>query len=431
MEVKFRLTKFISPVRTTIHLVFPNASPPFNATKSLKLNENVPFKVSGTCVLGIVHVYNDDSLLSRFMFVPVFNKEQNLEHNITYTIATMDDHKNITLVPTTNANFLSNINSNLDTYIRNQYNLIESLSPCNEIIRRKHSLFWELDLNNGKMKIPYVTLAMKGNNLLQNIKLKKIKTIRNFFIKELYSYFEREGKKATDFTTQSFKAANDPIHKHAVLITIANFFSQLIHKYVDYKSDYIVTGKMDYVGLNLIHEHLMADCEDQATCAYNAIRLFRNIFPSNIEDIKTPSLTVAYHVSAWLNASEVAIFQGSVQPHKGEEEINHVWCAIMPTGSPFVFVEATSESADISKYKTLIHAWMYKSVPVPEIYDLFFINPHNNTYGLPISDLVYEKNASEVFQAWGRNQMQKSYKADIMFASHITTETFSIFENVV
>jgi len=429
MRVNFHLTKLDSPHSVTLHLVFPNAPAPFNSTKILKLEQDTPFTITGTVIFAIIHIYSNDSLLHRVMFVPAFNQEQTLsQYNIKYKLM-LTANDTTTVVPQPIAN-LQSIISNLKEYITKQLNLIQSLSPCNEIIRRKHSLFWELDMNNATFNIPYVTLAMKGKNLLQNVQLDKdIKRIRQFFVKELYAYFDSEGKTASDFTSQSFKADADPIHKHAVFIIISNFFSQLIHKYVIYKTDYDATGKMDYVGMNFINDKLIADCEDQATAAYNTIRLFRSIFPNY--SLKKPALTLPFHFSAWLSRADVAIFQGSVEPHKGQPQINHIWCALLPTDCPFVFIEATAESADISKYKTLIHAWMYKSAPAPELYDLFFVNPHNNTYGLPISDLVYERNAYQVFQAWGRNMMEAKYRKDMVFASNIATETFSIFDKVV
>lgn len=428
MKVQFLLNKLDSSRLTTMHLVFPQSSPPFNSTKILKVNKETPFTVKGTIIFAIVHVYSSDALLHRFMFVPKFNVDHRV-HNLTYNISVKGINNNPVVLVSQPIADLQAVQSDLQNYITKQYNLIESLSPEPEIIRRKHSLFWELDLNNSTFKIPYVTLAMKGNKLLQNVTLQKdLPAMRNFFVKELYAFMKQDGKTATDFTSQSYKAYGDSTHKHAVYITIANFFSQLIHKNVTYKTDYNATGKMDYVGMNLINDQLIADCEDQATAAYNIIRLFRTIFPHSPP---TPSLTLPFHFSAWLNIADVAIFQGSVEPHRGQPQINHIWCALLPQDCPFVFVEGTAEAADISKYKTLIHAWMYKNAPTPELFDLFFINPHNNTYGLPIADLVYEKNAYQVFQAWGRNMMDQAYIKNIMFASNIATETFSIFDKVV
>ena len=73
---------------------------------------------------------------------------------------------------------------------------------------------------------------------------------------------------------------------------------------------------MDYVGMNSFNGTLVADCEDQATAAYNVIRLFRTIFGGHMNDVLHPATTIGYHFGAWLNDADVALFQGSVQPEK-------------------------------------------------------------------------------------------------------------------
>ena len=58
--------------------------------------------------------------------------------------------------------------------------------------------------------------------------------------------------------------------------------------------------------------------EDQATAAYNVIRLFRTIFGGRMNDLLHPATTIGYHFGAWLNDADVALFQGSVQPEKNQ-----------------------------------------------------------------------------------------------------------------
>ena len=434
MHVTICLKLLQSPQLTTLHLIFPNANPPYNSTNILKPNHPIPFEVFGSDIFGIVHVYNsnDSKLVERFMFIPVFNKAVQLNFgNIVYQIDVSNAGKSFTLVP--NLHHLDGIKQKLEQYITKQYNYIQTLSPCNEVIRRKHSLFWELDVNHGtSMKIPYVTLALKGNNALQNILHTDINKMRQVFIKKIYNYFNTHGKNPTDFTRQSLHAhrTNDGVHKHAIMMQIADFFSSFVHSIIQYKTDYNATGKMDYVGLNNFHEQLVADCEDQAASAYHVIRLFRSIFAARMNDVLHPATTIGYHFGAWLNAADIALFQGSVQPDKEQPQINHVWCAILTKDSPFVFVEPTAESANYSKYKYLIHAWMWKD---DLFLDYFFVNPHNHTYGLSIPNLVYkndESNAYQVFHNWGQNQMTTDYKKEILFAGHLNTEPYNIFDKV-
>lgn len=431
MDVTYRLTNLTTYNLCTLHLVFPNAKPPYTATKVLPLNKDVPFKAYGSDVYAIIHMYNGDSLLQRFMFVPVFNSKQTLPHgDISYEIRVMRGQQQLEFVPRSHRS-LQSVNEHLTRYVSRQYDVIQSLNPCNEIIRRKHSLFWELDLNDGTiMKIPYVTLAMRGNNRLQNIPFRDIDALRSFFVKELYKYFKNEGKYPTDFVRQSQKAYmnNDGVHVHALYIAISNFFSSLIHNNIEYKTDYNATGKMDYVGVLKNGSTFCADCEDQAAAAYDMIRLFRTIFPSDITNISSKALTLPYHFSAWLSEADVALFQGSVEPQKGQSQINHVWCALLTPMCPFVFIEPTANYAVYHKYKYLIHAWMYKN---DELIDLFFVNPHNHTYGLPIADLVHEKHAKNIFDEWGKNMMENEYREDIAFVGHINTEPFSLIAKVI
>ena len=435
MDVTFQLNLLQSSQLTTLHLIFPNALPPYNSTNVLKLNESIPFKLYGSDVFGMVHVYNADQskLVQRFMFIPVFNVPTKLNYNnISYQINTAKTNGPLTLAA--NANDLNAIEKTLEQYITNQYNYVQSLNPCNEILRRKHSLFWDLNMNNGaSIKIPYATLAMKGNNALQNISHEHINNMRSMFLKKIYNHFKLIGKNPTDFTRQSLHAyrSNDGVHKHAVMMQIADFFSSFIHSIVQYKTDYNATGKMDYVGMNSFNGTLVADCEDQATAAYNVIRLFRTIFGSRMNDVLHPATTIGYHFGAWLNDADVALFQGSVQPEKNQPQINHVWCAILSKHSPFVFVEATASSADYSKYKYLVHAWMWKQ---DQLFDLFFVNPHNHTYGLPLADLVYKSNTSnayDIFEHWADNRMRPEYQKQMLFAGHINTETYNIFDKVI
>ena len=433
MNVSLKLASLQSSALCTMHLVFPDASPPYTSTKVLPLQKEIPFKIFGSVVYGIVHVYSNNALKQRCMFIPLFNSTQNIpDCNISYEIQVLSNGSPVQFVSTSKKD-LNQINLNLTQYVSKQYDLIRSLHPCTDIIRRKHSLFWDLEINGrADLKIPYVTLAMKGNNSLQNIKTKDIYVLRNFFRKELYEYFQDMGKYPTDFVRQSQKAyvEQDSTHAHAVMIQIANFFSSLIHKNIKYKTDYNATGKMDYVGIiqDQVNASFVADCEDQACAAYDWLRLFRTIFPSQLTEVSKPALTLPFHVSAWLTDSDVALFQGSVKPSRDTDQISHVWCAILSSRCPFVFVEPTANAAEYNKYKFLTHAWMYKD---GNLKDLFFVNPHNHTYGLPIGDLVFEKNAYKVFYEWGQDMMDEKTKSDIQFVAHINTEPYSLTSKVL
>ena len=112
MDVTFQLNLLQSSQLTTLHLIFPNALPPYNSTNVLKLNESIPFKLYGSDVFGMVHVYNADQskLVQRFMFIPVFNVPTKLNYNnISYQINTAKTNGPLTLAVNANDLNFSNI----------------------------------------------------------------------------------------------------------------------------------------------------------------------------------------------------------------------------------------------------------------------------------------------------------------------------------
>jgi len=226
--------------------------------------------------------------------------------------------------------------------------------------------------------------------------------------------------------TSQLAIKEDKAALHSIMRQIAAYFSHFIHTRIKYKSDYSATGCLDYVGLNKFHDTLYADCEDIAACGYDVIRIFRRIFNADMFDLSSKELHVAHHIGAWLNHSDVALFQGCVK-HEGKE-INHVWCVIMSHFDvPFVVVEGTREASDDSKYKEIIRAWMMKD---DNIYDIFLVNPENNQYGLEMANLLYNSEARHVFKQWSNNLISGGIEKDILFAGNLVTETCNIFKQL-
>lgn len=417
--------------RNTLHLVFPEETTPYCSTNILEINTPIFFKVQkNMTVLAVLHIYNGTKLEKRILFQPVFNDTLYERKSITVEY-------NIAMVSVDNIPFQlkeKNIHAsivNLDNYVNSQLNLIKTLQPKTETLKYKHAISYELCLLDNKIiHVPYVTISVRGFNNLQNITYKQISEIQSFFRKDLNNYFLLMGKNPTDFTTQSKRAfnENDDVSKHAIMIQIANYFSYFIEKKIKYVSDYNATGKKDYVGFNLdTYNQLEADCEDIASAAYDILRIFRKIFNAELNDVLNPATTLPYHVSAWLNNSDIALFQGEV--FHNQSHINHIWCAIMlKDNCPFVYVEGTREATDYHKYKHVIRSWMMKG---SEMYDYLMIHPSSNVYGLPSNVLTNEKNANSIFKDWAKNLIQDEIKEDIRLIGNINTETFSFLNKVI
>ena len=114
-----------------------------------------------------------------------------------------------------------------------------------------------------------------------------------------------------------------------------------------------------------------------------------------------------------------------------EQQINHVWAAILLMQTAFLWLlwRVQADSVDYSKYKYLVRAWMMDEA---NIYDFLMLNPHKNTYGLQMSDLVHEKNARHVFLEWAKNMLtDKETMHAIMFAGSIQTETHNFMDRVL
>lgn len=421
--------------RTEIHLCFPDEKPPYHTTNVLPLHKPYNFKLHNNgCVFLIAHLYRGGKLLHRLLLQPTFN----VRGNLAVSGCSFEYEIELKAVGGTEViNFvrcdMGAINRSLYSHIDKNYNLVTSLQPAVEVLRRKHSLKYEIELEGKTLYLPYVTLCTRGFVTLQNINYNKLEDYKSFFRKSLNNYFHNvKGRVPSDFVRMSQFAAkeNDHTRMHSIMIQITDYFSHLMHSRIEYTSDYNATGRNDYVGINLIEGVMRADCEDIASAAYDTMRIFRKMFPATLADIATPSTTLPYHVSAWLSESRIMLCQGAVLPHKNEAQINHVWVGLLLNADvPMVVVEGTRDSVDYSKYKHLIRSWMMIG---DRIQDNFMVNPNNNTYGLPMSDLVYERNARHVYDRWAKNTIDsQDVTKSILFAGSIQTETHTFMENVL
>lgn len=434
MDVLLTLNSLNSSYRAELHLTFPEELPPYHTTKILVPGKTYAFKLNDNgCIFAVVHFYTGAKLAHRIVFQPNLN----FASSIAMNAISFDYEINLKKASGEDVAFracnVDEIHQSLYNHIEKNYNLVMNMNPEAEVIRRKHSLKYEIEMEGKSLYVPYVTLCTRGYVALQNISIKRLESYQDFFRKSLNNYIHNvTGRVPTDFVRQSQVAykENDSSRQHSLMIQIADYFSHLMHSRIQYTTDYNATGKNDYVGMNVIDGVMAADCEDIASAAYDTMRIFRKIFPATMADIDNPSTTLPYHVSAWLNRSKIMLCQGSVLPNRNEQQINHVWAALLLDADvPMVVVEGTRDSVDYSKYKYLIRAWMMDG---SNIYDYFMVNPHRNTYGLSMSDLVYEKNARHVFFEWAKNMLtdNKTMRA-IMFAGSIQTETHTFMDRVL
>jgi hypothetical protein len=440
MEVSIHLNKLnlitAGYIHWKFHLVFPEATHPYNYTSCLSLNKPILFKYTeGHPLFAVLHIYDDQSkkLKHRSILQPKVNQPSTFtchEFQIAYEVQ-IKNSKDIPVASPVEVD-LRNIILNLTDYTRKGYNLLQQYSPVDEVIRRKHSIQYDLEvLPYGNLQIPYVTLCLKGNTLLSNISHQEISQLQLFFRKHLHDYLGKEGRLPTDVVRQSKRAyeQNDRIVKHAFMIQVANYFSKLTHDYIYYKGDYEMTSQSDYVGLNILDGVLQADCEDIATCAYNVMRVFRRIFPSDLKDVLTPSTTLPYHISSWLNHSKIFLMQGSALPSKDEAQINHIWTGILLNDTcPLVIVEGTRESTDYSKYKYLLRAWTHDN---DKVYDLFFVNKETKQYGLPMDALLNSFDAPQVFSNSCIDVCEKSNEPYLKMIGNIKTDPVTMLEQIL
>lgn len=435
MLVSVTLKTFEFDVKASymLHLVFPEATHPYNFTKPLEEGKTIDFEIEqGTPMFAVLHLYQNDRLMNRCMFQPISNEATTFLCNsikMYYDIAIVQ--KNGRPLATPVKIDFKNIITNLQHYINKGFHLISEYEPTDEVLRRKHSLSYDVEiLPYGNIKVPYATLCLKGNTVLSNVTMKEIQSLQMFFRKHLHDYLISQGRKPSDFVRQSTRAyrENDRVMKHAVMIQIANYFSKLTYDNIYYRSDQSMTGESDFVGLNFLNNTLQADCEDIGTSAYNVLRLFRKIFPSTMADTLTPSTTLPYHFSAWLNNSKIVLMQGSVVPHKNEDQINHVWCGIVPQDNiPVVLVEGTQETVAYWKYKYLIRSWFYED---NTIYDLFFLND-DKKYGLPMQKLLENFDAAQVFASASMNVCQKGDEPYLQTLGKVKMDPLTLMEKIL
>ena len=424
--------------RVEVHLAFPNESTPYHSSQLLKKNNKYPFILhKNGCVFLILHIYNGEHLKKRILFQPYFNTQNNISFStfqISYLIyLQMSEHGNQKLIE--NDFFMKcdiyNTFNKMELYNNKNTSLIGRLTPADGDLTYKHSVSYDLLIDNMTVKIPYASLATRSHLTLQNVKLKTIEKYQFFFRRVFVSWLQEHAWEPAKWRKKS-KAAyfeGNKILKHSVMLDISNFFSYLLHSNIHYLSDKKATGNNDYVGLNVLQNQLVADCEDIASAGYDTMRVFRRLFPAKMADLEIAHLDICSHMSAWLNNSKIMLCQGSALPNINQKAINHIWCSLLLNETcKMVIVEGTREQANNHQYKYLIKSWWMQDGIV---HDCMMINPNNHTYGLPMQNLTDEWNAKDVFESWSHEvHTTTEENQTIIFGGSIQTEAFTFLEKV-
>ena len=309
--------------------------------------------------------------------------------------------------------------------------MLKQTAAVDERLLQIHSVYWDFDFEtlskSTTVHVPYVCLVCRGDALVNRIKSSDIPTIQLFFTKQLMDISKRHSINPSTFIRMSQKALNDKGMQHAIYLHIATLFSEFVHKFINYLSDYSATGKDDSIGINEFADALYSDCEDMAQASYDLLRVFRRIFPSKRTDLRNGTTTFGYHISAWLNHARLGIMQGAVRTYPGTNQLgNHVWTVILPEESPAVFVEGTTGNFDPRLYQYGIRFWRRDSNYNLE--DIFLVNKSTGKYGFPLSFLLSSENPQKLLEAWSNKTDTWQIKKELMFVANMQAETFNILK---
>ncbi|OUV37678.1 MAG: hypothetical protein CBC48_00090 [bacterium TMED88] len=410
-----------------LHFLLPDIEVPLHCSNLVKQGEQIELK-SNTRIFGIVTLQHHlQKHFERFIFIPEYNKEQNHtfgSYNITTFLTTPNFESTKDILPIPNFDQLSQ-------YVSQSLHLIKSSQPVDKRLEKIHSVSWSFDLlsssGNVKVHVPYVCLVCRGDALVNNLKTTHLLDLQHFFMREMTNICNKAtGFAPSNFIQMSKKALQDNNTLHSVYIAIANLFSSLVHKHIEYMTDYKATGKKDFVGINEFGSQLYSDCEDMAQASFDLMRVFRRLFPSSLNDVNDVS-TLCYHIAAWLNDSTLGVMQGAIGEARGALN-NHVWAAILPKQTPPVFVDGTNGEFVPRIYQYAVRFW---SRDPANIYDFFFINPDTGQYGMPANFLLSHKSPMKIIDTWSLKLNTANIYADLLFAANIQVETFNILNYLI
>ena len=415
-------------IRVAIHFLMPDLDVPFHLHGFMKRGDEQTFP-SNTRLFGVLTAMNVlQKKVYRMLFVPQFNTVQK-HHFDNVVIETLLHTKH------QHENFVYGINkmvANLNNYLKHSMQLLQQTRASDSRLAKIHSVYWSFSLamNNTvlEMYVPYVCLVCRGDVMVNNIDKNKWISIQNFFIQELMSSSKESGIMPSEFIKISREALHDSNNQHKVYLHVANMFSMLVHKHIRYMTDYKATGLKDSIAINNFDGFLYADCEDMAQASYDLMRVCRKVFPSTKKDILNGATTFVYHVSAWLNNSQLGIIQGATGKSYDKKLGNHIWTCILPYESYPVFVEGTLGKFQPSIYRYAVRFWQRGR---DRLKDYLLINSHNGNYGIDCNTFLQQKDINDFIEQNSYQSQTSSVKKDIHFAANLQIDTFNLLNYLI
>ena len=392
-----------------IHLIFPEQEAPWQRTNLLNRGESAEIFVKKGPFFVVVHKYAYDKLIGRDF--SVIDLRQNFLDFGTYVLHYQLEKAQIY---STNEYFFAEMQETanvLNQYTQYELKKLQESRPVQKSLELTHSISYEFE-SNPKMNIPYVALVGRGEHLIKGIPIEEISKWQRFFIGFMPKMMQECSFSPANFCRVSKQQNLEPSERFFVYNAIATVFSHIVGQRIQYKPDSEATFLKDYVGLNVTHNEVYGDCEDQAQFVYDLVRIFKGIFPTSAKDRFRGSTSLCYVMSHWLQAADLWIIQGAVGPNA---DVTHVWCSLFPqTGGPAHYIETTGNPSP-NFYKFLIRAWQMSKNK--EYQDVILKDPNTSLYGLGSAYCTSASaNAYTIFQKWA-NRNQRNIDKALRFAT--------------
>ena len=395
-----------------VHFIFPEQQPPYQRTGLLDQGESVEVKLSSGPFFIVVHRYSNVRLLRRDF--STIDPRQSFCDFGAYVIRYTLEKANANY--TVNNNYFAQMEQAINTlnqYVDYDLTLLQQRKPAQESLRYTHSVFYNLEGFNPSLKVPYVSLVGRGRHLLKGIRPETLKKWQDFFISFMPQFFRECSYSAAKFGNVSSQETLEPADRYFLYNCIVTVFSYIVRKKIQYRPDSEVTPFRDYVGLNIIDNAVVGDCEDQSQMVFDMLRIFKRLFPTEATNRFNGANTLCYHISHWLQNAYLWMVQGAVGDAANK---THVWCALLPfDGGPAHYIESTGEGSP-NFYKFLIRAW--KMAKNNTFEDAILIDPNSGSYGLRSSCLtMVEANARPIFNQWAYLNTTIDINKELEFAT--------------
>ena len=394
-----------------VHFIFPQQQAPYQRTKLLNQGDTVEVQLKTGPFFVVVHRYGGNRLLSRDFSLIDF-RQSFLDFG-TYVLHYTLEQRN--LIYTTDNTFFAKMEqvvNTLNRYVDVDLAKLLKRKPARKSLGLTHSVFYNLEGFQPALKVPYVSLVGRGKHLLKGVAWKDVKEWQSYFISLMPQVFRECSFWPANFCNKSKKKTMEPSDRYFLYNAIAKVFSHIVLQKIQYKTDSEVTSFKDYVGLNIIGNQVVGDCEDQAQMVYDLIRIFKSLFPTEQNDRFMGSTTLCYHISHWLKQADLWVIQGAVG---NSADQTHIWCSLFPfDGGPAHYIESTGIVGP-NFYKYAIRAWKMNE---NKYQDTILVDPNTGLYGLPSSSLtMIDTNAYNIFQAWATLNSNENINQELDFAT--------------